>query len=380
MEKKYITDTDFLPQELTHYHGAYSDEMTDGLYQIVYGILAPSQSLSNVYDVVIRVASREKSPAIRKFKLQSWKKSIDGILKTLNKVDTKGFEVIVLVPLRSCEMTLSALQSYFQLAIFTISELLESDTIPQSAFPNDVVPNIKQLFIGTYSKLFAALDKDNPLYEAFYQNEPEKEENNQGESEVEVHYQRFKFKQAVVLDEMFRRGIDSINSDEEEDSPDPILNLKHAVFGSIFPSQYYNKPELFKEIFIEKDLQLELNAGSPLPNASELPTVSDNDTIETRAKVMFAMMRTIQEITDDNFNRYVALIDFAVGKQPRKYHINTANDTEINKENNNNSIKKYVRYCRDNQDFLNEPTSDKVRARLLEQGFEIPVSNKAKTP
>lgn len=368
MEKKYITDTDFLPQELTHYHGEYSDEMTDGLYQIVYGILAPSQTLSNVYDVVIRVLSREKSPAIRKFKLQSWKKSIDGILKILNKVDTKGFEVIVFVPLRDCEMTLSAVQSYLQLAIFTISELLESDLVPEPTLPNDHVPNIKKLFEESYSELFVALDEGKP--------------------DVEEYYQRTKYMQAVVLDEMYRRGIDTIKLKQEENPINPVQWLSDVVAGKeveeiekpILPSQYYDQPNLFKEIFIEKGLQLELNAGSPLPNPSELPSASDNDTIQTRAAVMYYMLDSFCPVTEDNFNRAVALIDFAVGKQSPKFNVNKTNDAETNKINNKNSIKKYVRNCRDDKNYLELPTSDKVRARLLEQGFEIPVSNKAKTP
>lgn len=168
----------------------------------------------------------------------------------------------------------------------------------------------------------------------------------------------------------------------------PVQWLSDVVAGKeveeiekpILPSQYYDQPNLFKEIFIEKGLQLELNAGSPLPNPSELPSASDNDTIQTRAAVMYYMLDSFCPVTEDNFNRAVALIDFAVGKQSPKFNVNKTNDAETNKINNKNSIKKYVRNCRDDKNYLELPTSDKVRARLLEQGFEIPVSNKAKTP
>lgn len=369
MEKKYITDTDFLPQELTHYHGEFSDEMNDGLYQIVYGILAPSQTLSNVYDVVIRVVSKENSPAIRKFKLQTWKKSIDAILKALNKVDTKGFEVIVYVPLRDCEISLSAAQSYFQLAIFTISELLETNSIPEPVCPKDFVPNIKKLFEENYSELFLALDE--------------------GEPDDKEHYERAKYFKDIVLDEMYRRGIDTIKLKQEVNPINPVQWLDNVVAGKevecaekrILPSQYYDQPALYKEIFIERGLQLELNAESLTINASELPTAFDNDTIETRAAVMFFMLDSFCDVTKDNFNRAVAMIDFAVGKQTPKFNVNKANDKETNKVNNNNSIKKYVRnFMVDKEGYLELPTSDKVRARLSEQGFEVPSINKAKNP
>lgn len=369
MEKKYITDTDFLPQELTHYHGLYFDEMRESLYQIVYGIFDVTQTLSGVYEVVVRTASKEKSPAIRKYKLLTWKKSIDAILKALNKVDTKGFEVIVYVPLRDCEMTLSAAQSYFQLAIFTISELLESDSIPEPDYPNEVVPDIKQLFEESYSDFFLALEEE------------ELDEN-------KVDYQRARYLQAVVLDEMYRRGIETIKLNRAKEISDPVQLVNDLVAGKevkvlekpILPSEYYDQPNLFKELFIEKGKQLELGGESLTPNASELPSVSDNDNIQTRAAVLYYMLNSFCPLTDENFNRVVAMIDFAVGKQSPKFNVNKANDTEVNKVNNKNSIKKYVRAFRDNPHYLEEPTSDKVRARLSEQGFEVPAFNKSKNP
>lgn len=363
MEKKYITDTDFLPQELTHYHGLYSSEMTDDLYQIVYGIFQPSQSLSGVYDLIVRTATRQKSPAIRKFKLLTLKKSLDAIHKTLTKLDTKGFEVIVFIPLCDCEMSLSAAKSYFELAIFAINELLESGSVPEPAFPNEpLVPNIKKLFEQSYSRLFLALDEGKP--------------------DIEEHYQRAKYMQAVVLDEMYRRGIDTIKLKQEEKPTNPVQLLNDLVERNdvewteepILPSQYYGEPGLFKEIFIEKGLQLEQiqDSGSvSAPEAPETPSASDNDSIQTRAAVMYFMLSSFCRVTDENFNKAVAMIDYAVGRQTPKYNVNLTNDKKINLENNKNSIKKYIRNCRDEKDYLGLQTSDKVRARLTEQGFDI---------
>ena len=215
------------------------------------------------------------------------------------------------------------------------------------------------VFEESYSELFVALDEGKP--------------------DVEEYYQRAKYMQAVVLDEMYRRGIDTIKLKQEENPISPVQWLSDVVAGKeveeiekpILPSKYYDQPDLFKEIFIERGLQLELNAGSSIPNASELPSASDNDTIQTRAAVMYFMLDSFCPVTEDNFNRAVALIDFAVGKQSPKFNVNKANDTEINKVNNKSSIKRYVRTIRDEKNYLELPTSDKVRARLMEQGFDI---------
>ena len=98
MEIKYITDTDFLPDELTQYHDSNNCEMTNDLYQIVFGILQASNDLNHVYDLVIRVAHREKNDTIRKFKLQELKKSLESILKVLTKFKSKENEVVVYIP------------------------------------------------------------------------------------------------------------------------------------------------------------------------------------------------------------------------------------------------------------------------------------------
>lgn len=371
MEKKYITDTDFLPQELTHYHGLYRSELTDDLYQIVYGIFQPSHSLGDVYELVVRTAYRQKSAAIRKFKLLSWKKSLETILKAMNKLESKDYEVIVFIPLRACEVSLSAAESYFQLAIFTISELLDGDSVPTPAYPDaPLVPNIKKLFEESYAELFLALDEGKP--------------------DNEDYYKQAKYCQAIVLDEMYRRGIDSIKLKQDTEPTNPVKWLSDVAANKevknterpILPSEYYGDTTLYKQTFIENGSQQVLDSGSDVVSSSDAPesqTVYDNDTIGTRAAVMYYMLSSFCPITDDNFNRAVAMIDFAVGKQSPKFNVNKANDTEINKVNNKNSIKKYVRNCRDNRKYLEEPGSQKVRERLTSQGFDIPTPKDSST-
>ena len=349
MEKKYITDTDFLPVELTHYHGLYTNEMTDDLYQIVYGIFQPSHTLSDVYEVVLRIVSKQKNPAIRKFKLMSWKKDLESIVKTLGKLNPKDSEVIVFVPLRGCELSLSAAISYFQLAIFTIDELANSETTPAPAFPNEpLIPDLKGLFEESYSDILSMLDDY----------DPEIDEMGSGDDN---YWQHAKYWQSVILDEMYRRGIETVKM--------------KGVETTILPSKYYEDSTLYKEIFIDNGSQLKLDSESTETASSATPasvTVYDNDTIQTRAATMYYMLSSFCPVTEDNFNRAVAMIDFAVGKQERKYNVNASNDTEVNKVNNKSSIKKYVRNCRDNKDYINEPSSAKVRERLAAQGFEIP--------
>lgn len=339
MEKKYLTDTDFLPQELTHYHSEFSDELTEGLYQIVFRIFLSPDNLNQVYDQVIRIAHRDRNAIVRKFKLRSWKERLDGIRKVLTKFKSKENDVIVYIPYADCKMSLDAFESCIKLIIFTIDELLNSNSLPEPLYPEEKsVPDIKGLFVLFYEDIYESLD-----------------ERKRGAGGL---LERTRYNHFIIQDEMYRRGIRSIKHKDKE------FNIQ--------PSQFFGDTQLYKQLFIDNGLQRqqEADGATNIPNDS-LASIYDNDTIGTRVKVMYAMMRSICKPTKDNFNRYVALIDFAVGKQPRKYHINLANDTNINLENNKNTIKKYVRYCNDNQDYLKEPASDKVRARLMEQGFEI---------
>lgn len=346
MEKKYITDTDFLPQELTHYHEDSLDEMTAGLYQIVFRIFFSLGNLNHVYDQVVRIAHGEKNATIRKFKLLSWKDSLDGIRKVLAKFKSKENDVIVYIPYTGCELSLATVESLIKLVIFTIDELLNSNPIPEPLFPDEPsVPNIKSLFVSSYEDIYESLDEGKPGSEGLLE--------------------RTRHNHLIIQDEMYRRGIESIEHKGKS--------------IRIQPSQFYGNNKLYKQLFIDNGRQHQQNAESPLPNASELPSVSDNDTIGTRAAVMYYMLNSFCPVTDDNFNRAVALIDFAVGKQSPKFNVNIANDTEVNKVNNKNSIKKYVRTFRDNKNYLNEPTSDKIRARLSEQGFEFLDYSRPKT-
>lgn len=339
MEEKYITDTDFLPQELTHYLREYSDEMTDGLYQIVFRIFLSPNNLNQIYDQVIRIAHRDISATVRNFKLRSWKERLDGIRKVLTKFKSKENDVIVYIPYADCKMPLDAVESSIKLVIFTIDELLNSNSLPEPLFPEEKsVPDIKGLFVLFYEDIYESLDEGKP-----------------GASGL---LERTRYNHLIIQDEMYRRGIRSIKYKDKE------FNIQ--------PSQLFGDTQLYKLLFIDngRQRQQETDGATNIPNDA-LASIYDNDTIGTRAKVMYAMMRSICKPTKDNFNIYVALIDFAVGKQPRRYHINTTNDTGINLENNKNTIKKYVRYCNDNPDYLTEPASDKVRARLMEQGFDI---------
>ena len=163
MERKYITDTDFLPQELTHYH-YHSNEITAGLYQIVFGLFLSSGNISNVYDTLIKTANKEKNATILRFKLRSWKKSIDNILKTLSRFKSKDTDVIIYIPYAFCEMTLSDVELYFELEKFTIDEILENNSVPEPSSPNDVnVPDIKTLFEEAYDEMYESLDGGKPV-------------------------------------------------------------------------------------------------------------------------------------------------------------------------------------------------------------------------
>lgn len=348
MEKKYITDTDFLPQELTHYHREYSDEMTDGLYQMVFRIFLSPHNLNHIYDQVVRIAHREINTTVRKFKLRSWKDSLDGIRKTLAKFKSKENDVIVYIPYADCGMSLDAVESCIKLVIFTIEELLNSNSLPEPLFPEEEsVPDIKSLFVSSYEDIYESLEEGKPVASGLLE--------------------RTKANHSIIQDEMYRRGIDSIEHKGKS--------------IRIQPSEFYGNIQLYKQLFIDKGRQRQqgIESGTTIIPNDSMASIYNNDTIETRAAVIYFMLSSFCPVTDENFNRAVAMIDYAVGRQTPKFNVNKANDTEINKVNNKSSIKRYVRTIRDEKNYLELPTSDKVRARLMEQGFDIQELSKGST-
>lgn len=344
MENRYITDTDFLPKELTHFHGWFPNEITDDLYQIAYGVFNSCACLYDVYGLVTSIINRQKIPALRRFKLLSWKKSLESIVKSLNTNYSKDYRVIIYIPFMDYKKSLSEAIDCFRLAIFTIDEALNGiePSIPE---PQSIpaVPDIKTLFEKTFSFL---IDPFNNIGKDVEEDE---------ESGLR-RLARAVLKESFVKDEMYRRGINFITINNEE--------------IEITPSQFYHEPNRYKETFIEKGEIQEPNMDESAPKPIVSHTLDSFDPsseyTNVRTTVMFHMLSSFVPVTKENKYRVMALFNYAFGKV---YDIK-----KPKQETRDNAVRKYVDNCIANRlppsntlDFCNT-----VKKRLVEYGFEVP--------
>ena len=345
MEIRYITDTDFLPKELTHFHGLFPNEITDDLYQIVYGAFRSCYCMYDIYNLVVLFANRQVVFALKKYKLNSWKKSLKAIVKKIESNSSNDFKVVIFIPLVSREMVLSEAIDYFQMAIFTIDEILSGNDCPIqkdfNAFPS--VPDMKELFEDTYSF----------LTDPFIDTSGEQQE------DVESGLKRLAFqvfKTKFVTDEMYRRGIDSITINNEE--------------VTITPSEFYHDANKYKETFIEKNKVYEPTVeelGATVKVTQPLDSFDpSSEFVKVRSTVMFHMLSSILNITMENKYQVMALFNYAVGKV---YDIKRPKQ-----ETRDNAVRKYVDDCiagrlptGNTLDFCQS-----VKKRLIEYGFDVP--------
>ena len=333
MEYKYITDTDFLPESLSHFNNRTT--LDDGLYQIVYGTLQDDVTLTEVCDLVIRVADTISNVLIKKFCLPSWKKSIDNIVKTLGKLKDKEKCYLVNIPFTHYQETLEETVSRLQLAEFTINEMIDKGEKPYEIKDTPTYPfpvmEINKLLEGYYEEFLIDLCSEPNLRE-------------------DIDY----WKQ-ILFDEMYRRGIRQFK--------EPNGNKNETVLS---PSKYYNEPQLFMEsAFIGKEELTGKIHGSDTVG-QEQPTDSAKALkMKEKAGVLFYMLQELAPINNDNQHLVIALINRACDKE---YNIK-----KPKAETNNNTIKRYITTFKnlglteEKQDFI-----DNVRSNLAEYGFDLP--------
>lgn len=356
MEIKYITDTDFLPKELTHFHGLFPKEITDDLYQIVYGILKPNWQFPDVYQLVTNIAAKETIAPIKKFKLMTWKSSLELISKSLIKFQSSDYDVVIYVPITYCEMYITEALDFFQLAIFTLDEMLKGNETPfDSDFKCPEIPNMKQLFESYYSFLFGSEitshRKMEPLYRFTKDMLPKHDDDT---IDADIRLKR-KYIQMIICDEMYRRGIKSYQENNNE--------------TNITPSPYYNEPYRYKEIFINKDEihvpgmeEFEARTKANQYNDSFDPS---SENIKVRTTIMYHMLSSFLPVTMENKYKVMALFNYAVGQ---KYDLNKPKE-----ETRNNAVRRYVDDCI--KERLPSSTLDfcqSVKNRLKEYGFDVP--------
>lgn len=346
MDNRYITDTDFLPKELTHFHGWFPNEITDDLYQIVYGVFKSCYCLYDVYNLVVLISNRQQVPILRKFKQDSWKKSLKSIVKSLESYKSRDYRVIVNIPIVSREMSLSDAIDYFKMTIITLDEMQNGNDCPVKKDLNafQEVPDIKKLFEDSYAFLI-----DSPI------NVFNKDEEEEADSGIR-RLARAVFKDYFVKDEMYRRGIDAI-----------IVNGEEV---KITPSQYYHEPNRYKETFIEKDKMQEFNIDESEPKSTVSQSLDSFDPnseyVRTRTTVMYHMLSSIVPITKANKYKVMALFNYTVGKI---YNIKLPKQ-----ETRDNAVRKYVDDCiaerlppSNTYEFCTN-----VKKRLVEYGFDVP--------
>lgn len=331
MEYKFITDTDFLPESLSHFNNRTSIDY--GLYQIVYGTMQPEVALTDVCDLVIRVAGTLGNTIIKRFCLPTWKMSIDKIVKTLGKLEGKETRYIVCIPFTDYQETLEETVSRLQLAAFTINELIEKGEKPYEIEETPSYPYpVKEIneLLGTYCEDYL-----------------------EGVSRDILLCTDFGFWESVFFDEMYRRGIKQFKD-------------SHGVTHNLSPSKYYNEPQLFLESkFIDQE---EMTGRIPVGDSvgQDLPTDSAMSLkLKEKAAVLFYMLQELVQLNNDNQHLVIALINRACDKV---YNIKKPKG-----ETNNNTIKRYITTFKnqgleeEKQDFV-----DKVRSNLAEYGLDLP--------
>lgn len=221
MKTRYITEKDFVPKSI--YQQERHNEVEDGLFQIVYGVMQYGMTYDNIYDLIVRISKEQKSEVVKRFKLLAWKVEVEAIIKKLQKLDVKDFNVEVVIPFTSYVEDVPYTINQFQLVLYTINEILDrgDEHMAIIANPNyDVPPK-------TISKLLE------DYYLRFKNDLPE-------EMTPDLPYYRNLF-----FDEMIRRGMTVYRSDEVIVDPDTNEVVDSQRNYKLEPSQYFNQPEKF---------------------------------------------------------------------------------------------------------------------------------------
>lgn len=336
MNTRYITDLDFVPKDFFEYQqGVLNNDIVCGYQQILYGILRDDMSLNDIYDLIVRMSKKESVEVVKRFKFMTWKRATETIIKNLNRLNQRDYNVLVNIPFIHYEEKITSTITRFQLVAMTINEILEKGdnglTINNELHYEYPIKDVKALFLNYLNAFWKERGEDG------------------WEDEVVIKGETIKKKQLwmeILTDEMFRRGInDNVN-------------------GRFLPSNYYEQSELYKELFIEKGKELDVRDIEKEDIEEPTKSVGKANNKE-KAAVMFYMLQDIIPTTKDNQHEVIALLNYALGKGYKK---------DVPKvETNNNTIKRYVSQFR-NSGLKGEKNDliDSVRKTLEEYGFRLP--------
>ena len=302
MKVRYITEKEFVPMTITH--ARRHNEVEDGLFQIVYGVMRPVPIIV-IYDLIVRLSKEQISETVKRFMLSTWKVEVEAILTKLNSYDTENFRVVVIIPFNDYVEDISHTITRFQLVLFTINEILEKGDDQMTTFPENSFiiesKSIQDLLEVSYVEHMRLLLPE----------------------DIETKSQLYR---CLFFDEMIRRGMITFKNCLYHD-PDTHEVICSQEYVKLAPSQYFNQPEKFFEImeYYKTDEWKKLTIKSEL----EEPNDSNNDAgskstsklqdyrLGTVGTVFFMLKDLSQEAIDKkNKKKLVALMNYILDNNP----------------------------------------------------------------
>lgn len=315
-------------------HAERHTEIEDGLFQIVYGILQGGMKYNSVYDLMVRLSKEQKSDVVKRFKLLAWKVEIEAILTKLRKFEVKDSLVYVVIPFTDYAEDVPYTMNLFQLALYTINEILERGDAEMTTTNNPrytMPPKSIQYLLEEDFKDFM----NNRLPEEMTPDKP--------------------YYRSLFFDEMIRRGMTYFKSDEGQE----LFELS--------PSPYFNQPEKFLDImdmaYGEDWKKLKIKSESEEFDDSNDTSVSNSTSdkkgymLGTVGSVFFMLKDMSQEAVDKkNRKKLVALINYILDNKPDDDTARSYVDKLFGITAKSHAFKFY----------------DKVQATLKKYGFEVP--------
>lgn len=209
----YITDKEFVPTSISHCNPMRTD-VEKGLYQLVYGVLIPSRSYDDIYDLVVRIINEHESMVVKRFYLDFWSKEVKAIIDRLNMIDKQGKRVLITIPFFEYLNDIPYTLNRFQFVKFAVDEILAKGEGQIEAC--DKSNNI--YLLGELDEVF------DHFWEGF-----ERRLSKAGKDEDITYYH------SLLRDELYRRGFRKVTE----------LYFGEKRRYSILPSEYYNEPQRF---------------------------------------------------------------------------------------------------------------------------------------
>lgn len=343
MNIRYITEKDFVPRSISH--AERHNDVEDGLFRIVYGVMQDVMNNDLIYDLIVRLSKEQKSETVKRFVLLAWKKEVETILTKLQKLDVNDFRVVVVIPFTNYVENVPHTISRFQLVLFTINEILEKgdtqmETLPEHLF----IMNAKSIreLLGEYYVRYmdAMLPEEIKDKRPYYRN--------------------------LFFDEMLRRGMTKFRSDEVFEDPD-THEITSQELVILKPSQYFNQPERFFDIMeysgVEEWKKLKIKSELEELDDSDNTSGSKNTSREKDYKlgavgtVFFMLQDLSQEAVDKkNKKKLVALANYILDNEPENDTPRSYVDKLLGITAKNRSFKFY----------------DRVRTNLRRFKFQVP--------